>query len=137
MWNKTFSLTQLQMFLLFLYIHMFLQNSTRGARNPHMNQFSGWNIDFLKTDWTNFRNLLPRIACCVEKVELSLDIEENATIEEITWKSIHLIRKRVSEIVKRRPNDHIFLAGWGVSCLLNQRVKQFPDVRLMIWIFCR
>ena len=69
-----------------------------------------------------FRNL-PRIAGCVEKVELSLpDVDLPVSVEECVWRCIRLVKRRVSEIVARRPHDHIFLAGWGTSCLINHRV---------------
>lgn len=35
-----------------------------------------------------------------------------------------MIRNRVDELVKRRPDDHVFLAGWGISSLLNMQAIQ-------------
>uniref|UniRef100_A0A915D1Y6 Uncharacterized protein n=1 Tax=Ditylenchus dipsaci TaxID=166011 RepID=A0A915D1Y6_9BILA len=69
-----------------------------------------------------FRNLLPRVAQCVEKVDLTMNAADLVSIETCTLQCLNIIQKRVREIVKRRPNDHIFLAGWGTSCLLNHKV---------------
>ncbi|KAF7636072.1 Bms1-type G domain-containing protein [Meloidogyne graminicola] len=78
---------------------------------------------FIRAHEILFRQLLPTIVCCVEKVELHFDVNwPTITVEEIGWMCIRLIRKKVREIVKRRPNDHIFLAGWGTTCWLNHKV---------------
>uniref|UniRef100_A0A915MVZ1 Uncharacterized protein n=1 Tax=Meloidogyne javanica TaxID=6303 RepID=A0A915MVZ1_MELJA len=78
---------------------------------------------FIRAHEILFRQLLPQIVCCVEKIELHFDVNwTTITVEEIAWMCIRLIRKKVREIVKRRPNDHIFLAGWGTTCWLNHKV---------------
>lgn len=61
----------------------------------------------------------------MEKVELNLTLKEDMTIEACTLECVHIIQKRVNEIVHRRPSDYIFLAGWGTSCLLNHMVCLF------------
>lgn len=62
----------------------------------------------------------------VEKLELNIELEnENAdlgTIEDCTLKCVQIIQKYATKLVKRRPNDFIFLAGWGTSALLNHKV---------------
>ncbi|KAL3076688.1 hypothetical protein niasHS_013484 [Heterodera schachtii] len=70
---------------------------------------------------TLFRNLLPLAVCCVEKVELNLNVDRPISVEECAWMCIRMIRQRVKEIAKRRQNDHIFLAGWGTTCWLNHK----------------
>uniref|UniRef100_A0A183BL29 BHLH domain-containing protein n=1 Tax=Globodera pallida TaxID=36090 RepID=A0A183BL29_GLOPA len=70
---------------------------------------------------TIFRNLLPLAVCCVEKIELNLNVDRPISVEECTWMCVRMIRQRVKEIAKRRQNDHIFLAGWGTACWLNHK----------------
>jgi hypothetical protein len=69
-----------------------------------------------------FRNLLPAAVRCVEKVELKFDADVDP--RTLTHMCLALIRERVQELVKRRPDDHVFLAGWGISCLLNMQAIQ-------------
>jgi len=79
-------------------------------------------LNLINIFWIFFRLLLPLVVCCVEKVELNFDVDGPITVEQCAWMCIHLIRQKVYEIVKRRPNDHIFLAGWGTTCCLNHKV---------------
>lgn len=69
-----------------------------------------------------FRNLLPAAVRCVEKLELKFD--EDVDPKTLTHMCLTLIRERVQELVRRRPDDHVFLAGWGISSLLNMQVIQ-------------
>ncbi|KAI1705778.1 protein sumv-2 [Ditylenchus destructor] len=86
----------------------------------------------IRSDWL-FRHLLPRIAQCVEKVDLKLKTSKFVSVESCTLQCLQLIQRRVREIVKRRPHDHIFLAGWGTSCLLNHKVvTEVPGVSGML-----
>ncbi|KAI6174691.1 hypothetical protein M3Y97_01018600 [Aphelenchoides bicaudatus] len=74
-----------------------------------------------------FRNLLPSAVRCVEKVELKFD--EDVDPRTLTHMCLAVIRDRVSELVRRRPDDHVFLAGWGISSLLNmQAIQRVPGV---------
>ncbi|KAI1713372.1 protein sumv-2 [Ditylenchus destructor] len=86
----------------------------------------------IRSDWL-FRHLLPRIAQCVEKVDLKLKTSKFVSVESCTLQCLQLVQRRVREIVKRRPHDHIFLAGWGTSCLLNHKVvTEVPGVSGML-----
>lgn len=71
-----------------------------------------------------FRNLLPSAIRCVEKLELRFDDEDDVDPQTLTHMCLALIRERVQELVKRRPDDHVFLAGWGLSALLNVQAIQ-------------
>ncbi|KAI6240437.1 hypothetical protein M3Y99_00476200 [Aphelenchoides fujianensis] len=69
-----------------------------------------------------FRNLLPAAVKCVEKVELQFDLVTD--IRTLVHLCLDLVRRRVKELVKRRPDDHVFLAGWGISTLINMQALQ-------------
>ncbi|KAI6240411.1 hypothetical protein M3Y99_00473300 [Aphelenchoides fujianensis] len=69
-----------------------------------------------------FRNLLPAAVKCVEKVELRFDLVTD--IRTLVHLCLDLVRRRVKELVKRRPDDHVFLAGWGISTLINMQALQ-------------
>ncbi|CAD5232267.1 unnamed protein product [Bursaphelenchus xylophilus] len=74
-----------------------------------------------------FRNLLPAAIRCVEKVELRFSSMVDS--KTLTHMCLEMIRQRVKEIAKRRADDHIFLAGWGTSCLLNiQAIRKISGV---------
>lgn len=66
-----------------------------------------------------FNNLIPAAVSCVEKIELSFNSPFSA--RSATHITLEMIRNRVKDIVKRRPDDYIFLAGWGISSLLNMQ----------------
>lgn len=68
-----------------------------------------------------FRSLSP-IFSYVENVELKFDEDEDA--KTLTHKCLAMIRDSVRELVKQRPNDHVFLAGWGISSLLSMQAIQ-------------
>jgi len=70
-----------------------------------------------------FRTLLPNAVRCVEKVELKFNDGEFDP-KNLTQMCLTLIRETVQGMSKRRPNDHIFLAGWGISALLNMQAIQ-------------
>ncbi|CAD5223578.1 unnamed protein product [Bursaphelenchus okinawaensis] len=74
-----------------------------------------------------FRNLLPAAVRCVEKVELKFQSQVDAKV--LTHMCLDQIRQRVRDMTRRRPDDHVFLAGWGTSCLLNfQAIRKTPGV---------
>jgi hypothetical protein len=74
-----------------------------------------------------FNNLLPKVAECVEKIDLSTSV--SADPKTMTRVCLALIRERIEDLAKRRPDDHIFLAGWGISSLLNvQALQKAPGV---------
>lgn len=76
-----------------------------------------------------FRHLFPQVVTLVEKLELNVELENEGveldTIEDCTLKCVQIIQKCATKLVKRRPNDFIFLAGWGTSATLNHKVFFF------------
>uniref|UniRef100_A0A914D262 KANSL3 helical domain-containing protein n=1 Tax=Acrobeloides nanus TaxID=290746 RepID=A0A914D262_9BILA len=69
--------------------------------------------------------MLPTCTKMFESLKLEfVDVQGPINVENLTHMCIKLIKKKVKELVKRRPNDHIFLAGWGTTCLLNHAAVQ-------------
>ncbi|KAI6184770.1 hypothetical protein M3Y97_00632000 [Aphelenchoides bicaudatus] len=78
-----------------------------------------------------FRLLLPAIATCVEKVSLTFGVGSDA--KTLTVMCLKKIRDCVESMARRRPNDNIFLAGWGLSSLLNiQAVQKVRGVTALL-----
>ncbi|KAI6174250.1 hypothetical protein M3Y98_01169800 [Aphelenchoides besseyi] len=69
-----------------------------------------------------FRNLLPAAIGCVEKVELRFDLVTD--IRSLAHLCLDRVRQSVKELVRRRPDDFVFLAGWGISTLINMHALQ-------------
>lgn len=63
------------------------------------------------------------MGCTVEKMILNEDKklwpnEDELTITNVCDLTIEFIKQKIVETVNRRPNDRLFIASWGVTCLL-------------------
>lgn len=62
----------------------------------------------------------------MEKVTLIVEPNnKDFNVRDCVYYSLQIIKTSVEKMLRRRPADHIFLAGWGTSALLNHRVSSF------------
>ncbi|KAI6211007.1 hypothetical protein M3Y96_00387800 [Aphelenchoides besseyi] len=69
-----------------------------------------------------FTKLLPAAAAHVETVELRYESEVDT--RTLVHMFLELVRSTVENLLIERPDDHVFLAGWGISTLINMHALQ-------------
>uniref|UniRef100_A0A914Z1L3 KANSL3 helical domain-containing protein n=1 Tax=Panagrolaimus superbus TaxID=310955 RepID=A0A914Z1L3_9BILA len=62
---------------------------------------------------------LTNMGCTIEKIIIKDDddLSEDFTVIDACEFAVNFIKNKIIDAVKRRPNERIFIASWGVTCL--------------------